>query len=183
MSVGLRAISAALDDEEGVRQAYAAHGAELFRFALRALGDRGHAQDVVQETFVRAWRSRARFDPELASLRVWLFAIARNVVVDHGRRERVRPWARDLVPPGADDRSGPAQPDASDRLLRGWVVEEALRRIGEDHRRAIIETYLRDRPYAEVAQEMGIPVATLRTRVFYALKALRVTMDEMEVTL
>ena len=57
-----------------------------------------------------------------------------------------------------------------------------MRRIGDDHRQAIVETYLKDRPYAEVAGELGIPVATLRTRVFYALKALRVTMEEMEVT-
>ncbi len=183
MPAGLRAVAAALDDEDGVRQAYAVHGAELFRFALRALGDRGHAQDVVQETFVRAWRSRARFDPELASLRVWLFAIARNVVLDQGRRERVRPWVRDVVPPADAEQSQQVEPDAAERLLRGWVVEEALRRIGEDHRRAIVETYLRDRPYAEVALEFGIPVATLRTRVFYALKALRVTMEEMEVSL
>jgi len=179
----LRTRAAVLDDEDDVRQAYAAHGPELFRFALRALGDRGHAQDVVQETFVRAWRSRTRFDPELASLRVWLFAIARNVVIDHGRRARARPWVRDLVPAPAVEQAERVEPHASERLLRGWVVEEALRRIGEDHRRAIVETYLRDRPYAEVARELGIPVATLRTRVFYALKALRVTMEEMEVSL
>jgi len=170
-----------LDDDAALRQVYAAHGPELFRFALRALGDRGHAEDVVQEVFVRAWRARATFDPSLASLRVWLFAIARNVVLDHGRRERARPKVRELSSVGAADGT-PAQPDHSERLLRGWLVEEALRRIGADHRHAIVETYLRDRPYAEVAQELGIPVPTLRTRVFYALRALRAAMDEMEVT-
>lgn len=66
--------------------------------------------------------------------------------------------------------------------MRGWVVEEALRRLGEEHRRALAETYLADRPYAEVAEELGIPVSTLRSRVFYGLKALRVVMEEMEVT-
>jgi RNA polymerase sigma-70 factor (ECF subfamily) len=71
-----------LADEEELRAAYNAHGPELYRFALRSLGDDGAAQDAVQETFLRAWRSSSRFDPELASLRVWLFAIARNTVVD-----------------------------------------------------------------------------------------------------
>ena len=136
----------------------------------------------MQETFLRAWRAANRFDPQLASLRVWLFAIARNVVVDHSRRVGARPWLRDLAEPSDVESAAGASPDPSDRLLRGWVVEEALRRIGDEHRHAIVETYLRDRPYSEVAEELGIPAATLRTRVFYALKALRVTMDEMEVT-
>jgi len=177
-----RAPSQALARDDGVREAYAAHGGELYRFALRALGDTGAAQDVVQETFVRAWRAADRFDPELASLRVWLFAIARNVVVDQARRVEARPWLRQLSEPADLEAAAENSPDPSDRLLRGWIVEEALRRIGEDHRRAIVETYLRDRPYADVAAELGIPVATLRTRVFYALKSLRVTMDEMEVS-
>ena len=177
------ASSATLARDDGVREAYAAHAGELYRFAMRALGDAGAAQDVVQETFLRAWRAADRFDPELASLRVWLFAIARNVVVDQARRFEARPWLRQLTEPAGLQAGTDTSPDPSDRLLRGWVVEEALRRISEDHRRAIVETYLRDRPYAEVASELGIPVATLRTRVFYALKALRVTMDEMEVSL
>ncbi len=174
--------SASLARDDGVREAYAAHGGELYRFALRSLGDIGAAQDVVQETFLRAWRAADRFDPELASLRVWLFAIARNVVVDHSRRVDARPWLRHLAEPKDVEAAADSVTDPSDRLLRGWVVEEALHRIGEDHRRAIVETYLRDRPYQEVAGDLGIPVATLRTRVFYALKALRVAMDEMEVT-
>src|SRR3712207_7841140 len=77
--------------------AYAAHGAELYRFALRQLGDGGAAQDVVQEVFLRAWRSADAYDPRLAGLRTWLFAIARNVVVDEVRRFAVRPWQRTLT--------------------------------------------------------------------------------------
>ncbi len=179
------AVTSSLDRDEGLRAAYTAHGAELYRFARRALGDDGAAQDAVQETFLRAWRAADRYDPELASLRVWLFAIARNVVVDQSRATRARPWLEGLVGDvGSPEAGAPAaaHPDPAERLLRGWVVEEALRRIGEDHRRAIVETYLRDRPYAEVAAELGVPVATVRTRVFYGLKALRMAMDEMEVT-
>lgn len=73
------------------RAAYEAHGAELYRFALRQLSDEGSARDVVQEVFLRAWRSAARFDPSGASLRVWLFAIARNTVVDHVRQRQASP--------------------------------------------------------------------------------------------
>ena len=165
--------------ELDVRAAYAAHGAELYRFALRQLGDGGAAQDVVQEVFLRAWRSADAYDPRLASLRTWLFAIARNVVVDEARRFAVRPWQRTLA--GDSDVDAPAVAGIDEALVDGWVVEEALRRIGEDHRTAIVQTHLRGRPHAEVAAELGIPVGTLRSRVFYGLKALRLAMEEMGV--
>ncbi|WP_299959562.1 sigma-70 family RNA polymerase sigma factor [uncultured Modestobacter sp.] len=162
-----------------VRAAYAAHGPELYRFALRQLGDGGAAQDVVQEVFLRAWRAAGSYDPQLASLRTWLFTIARNVVVDEARRFAVRPWQRDLT----DDVEPPAAsgPGLDERLVDAWVVEEALRRIGPEHRTAIVQTHLRGRPHAEVAAELGVPVGTVRSRVFYGLKALRLAMEEMGV--
>src|SRR3712207_8146637 len=80
-----------LDGGFDVRAACAAPVAELYRFALRQLGDGGAAQDVVQEVFLRAWRAWGSYDPQLAGLRTWLFAIARNVVVDEARRFAVRP--------------------------------------------------------------------------------------------
>lgn len=165
--------------DDGVRSAYDAHGAELYRYALRSLGDPGAAQDAVQEVFLRAWRARASYDPSRAGLRTWLFRITHHVVVDQQRARGARPWLRELAPPedlalAVDDR------DAWEPLLRRWLVEEALRRLGEDHRRALQETYLEDRPYAEVAQRLGVPESTLRSRVFYGLKALRVVLEEME---
>ena len=165
--------------ELDVRAAYAAHGAELYRFALRQLGDGGAAQDVVQEVFLRAWRSADAYDARLASLRTWLFAIARNVVVDEARRFAVRPWQRTLT--DVTDTDTPVVGSIDEAVVDAWVVEEALRRIGEDHRTAIVQTHLRGRPHAEVAAELGIPVGTLRSRVFYGLKALRLAMEEMGV--
>lgn len=164
---------------EGVREAYAAHGPELYRFAARAVGDSTTAQDVVQETFLRAWRARDRYDPQLAGLRTWLFSIARNVVIDQQRTAQVRPWMRSLADHTALEAAAPPGADQWEPLMQRWLVEEALGRLGEDHRRALAETYLADRSYDEVAAELGIPVSTLRSRVFYGLKALRVVMEEM----
>lgn len=175
---------AGLQDEEAVHAAYVQYGPEIYRFLLRGLGDPSAAEDVTQETFVKAWRNAARYDEELSSLRGWLFGIARNTMIDHVRAARVRPWHRDLVDPTSEPAwgSGSEVADDTERLLQQWVVEEALRRISDHHRAVIVQTYLRDRPYDEVAAELGVPVGTVRSRVFYGLKALRSALDEMGVT-
>ncbi|MCF7553037.1 sigma-70 family RNA polymerase sigma factor [Pseudonocardia sp. WMMC193] len=171
----------ALDTEVGLRRAYTAYGAELYRFALRQLGDEGAAQEVVQEVFLRAWRRADTYDPEIASLRSWLFSIARNAVVDEARRVAARPWRRTLTDAPQDSPTAPVTEGLDRAVVDTWVVEEALRRIRPEHRDAIAQTHLRGRPHAEVAAELGIPIGTLRSRIFYGLKALRLAMDEMGV--
>ena len=179
---GARAV-AGLADEDEIHAAYRLYGAEVYRFVLRGLGDPGAAQDVTQETFLKAWRHADRYDPELSSLRVWLFGIARNTMIDHARAAGVRPWQANLVdPPGVQEIAGGAA-DGTERLMDTWVLEEWLRRLADHHRQAIVQTHLLDRPYDEVAAELGIPVGTLRSRVFYGLRALRAAMDEMGVGL
>jgi RNA polymerase sigma-70 factor (ECF subfamily) len=163
--------SGALTDERDVREAYAAHAAELYGFAVRSLGDSGLAEEAVQETFLRAWRAGDRFDPQIGSLRTWLFAILRNVVIDLGRARASRPTVSDK---GLEPTVEPFE----DALL-AWQIEEAMRRIGDDHRRVLVETYYRGRPYAEVAEELGVPEGTVKSRVYYGLRALRVVLEEM----
>jgi RNA polymerase sigma-70 factor (ECF subfamily) len=161
----------ALRDERDVRAAYAAHAGELYGFALRSLGDGGLAEEAVQETFLRAWRAGDRFDPQIGSLRTWLFAILRNVVIDLGRARAARPGlARGGIEPTVEP---------LEEALLAWQVEEAMRRIGEEHRRVLLETYFHGRPYAEVAEELGVPEGTVKSRVYYGLRALRVVLEEM----
>jgi RNA polymerase sigma-70 factor, ECF subfamily len=161
----------ALADEREVREAYAAHSGELYGFAVRSLGDRGLAEEAVQETFLRAWRAGERFDPELGSLRTWLFAILRNVVIDLGRARAARPGIAVGTPEVGHE--------PLEQVLLAWQVEEALRRIGDEHRRILIETYYRGRPYAEVAAELGVPEGTVKSRVYYGLRALRNALEEL----
>jgi len=160
-----------LTGERGIRDAYSAHAGELYGFALRSLEDSGLAEEAVQETFLRAWRAGDRFDPDLGSLRTWLFAILRNVVIDLGRARAARPGAGGELPERGHE--------PFEDMLLNWQVEEALRRIGEQHRRVLVETQLRGRPYAEVANELGVPEGTIKSRVYYGLKALRNTLEEM----
>ena len=166
----------ALATDDGVRAVYAAHGPELYRFAMRSLGDRGLAEEAVQETFVRAWRAAARFDDELGSLRTWLFAIVRNVVIDLSRARAVRPGLS-AVDAGADD--GLFVDEAFDRVLTAWQVEEALRMLSEEHRSALIEVHYKGRPYTDVALALGVPIGTVKSRVYYALKAMRLALEEL----
>ncbi len=118
-----------LADEDGVTAAYRLHGAEVYRFALRGLGDPMAAQDVTQETFVKAWRHSDRYDPEVASLRVWLYGIARNTMIDHVRAAAVRPWHSQLAEPPTVEAAAGSISDQADALLDGWLVEEGLRRL------------------------------------------------------
>jgi RNA polymerase sigma-70 factor (ECF subfamily) len=163
--------SGALTRERDVREAYAAHSGELYGFALRSLGDSGLAEEAVQETFVRAWRAGERFDPQIGSLRTWLFAILRNVVIDLSRARAARPRVAE----------GGIEPSVEplEQALLSWQIEEAMRRIGEDHRHVLVETHFRGRPYVEVAAELGVPEGTVKSRVYYGLKALRVVLEEM----
>jgi RNA polymerase sigma-70 factor, ECF subfamily len=182
---------------DDLRVLYDLHGAEIFRFCFRLLGDRGQAEEAVQEAFLRAWRSRERWTADLGSIRTWLYAIARNVSIDLLRARSVRPQLSSNVSgfgtPNhssghssnradadvVDIRQQNGAPDAYDELLDGWMIEEGLRRLRDEQRHAIVETYVKGRPYADLAQELGIPEGTVRTRVFYGLKALRLALEEM----
>ncbi|MEV0684372.1 sigma-70 family RNA polymerase sigma factor [Nocardia sp. NPDC050378] len=139
--------------------------------AMRSLGDRGLAEHAVQETLLRAWRACADFDARKGSVRTWLLAIERNVVVDIVRARAVRPIdvgfddLAELVPCG--------KPDFADGLVDGLLVDELLARLPEPQRAAVVEVILRDRGYREVAEDFGVPVGTVKTRVHYALRSLR----------
>jgi RNA polymerase sigma-70 factor (ECF subfamily) len=151
-----------------VREAYAAHSGELYGFAARSLGEAGLAEEAVQETFLRAWRAGDRVDPQIGSLRTWLFAILRDVVIDLGRARAV-----------ADGGVEPSCESLEQSLL-AWQVEEAMRRIGEQYRQVLVETYCRGRPYAQVATELGVPEGTVKCRVYNGLRALKGALEEVE---
>jgi RNA polymerase sigma-70 factor (ECF subfamily) len=169
------ATRSALASDEGVREVYAAHGPELYRFALRSLGDRGLAEEAVQETFVRAWQAADRFDDALGSLRTWLFAIIRNVVIDLSRARAVRPQ----VAAQSEQPVVIILDDEIDSVLVAWQVEEALLKLSDEHRDALIEVHYKGRPYGDVAHERGVPVGTMKSRVYYALKAMRLALEEL----
>ncbi|MFC9894334.1 sigma-70 family RNA polymerase sigma factor [Nocardia sp. NPDC127579] len=141
--------------------------------AMRGLGDVGLAEQAVQETLLRAWRACARFDADKGSVRTWLLAIQRNVLIDMSRARAVRPIDADWSEHGDLIELRHASPDFTDGLLDGLVVDELLSRLPAVQRHAVVEVILRDRAYRDVAVDLGVPVGTVKTRVHYGLRALR----------
>lgn len=159
-------------DEAGLRDAFLSHGGELFGFARRSLNSTPNAEDVVQETFSRAWRSRARFDPTLGSLRTWLFTIERRVILDFSVRQAKHATL------SLDQAREPASEDHVERAMLGWQMESALQRLDPEHRMIITEIYFNGRSGREVAEMFGLPEGTVRSRSFYALRMLRLLLEE-----
>ncbi|MFB4312579.1 sigma-70 family RNA polymerase sigma factor [Actinomadura sp. 21ATH] len=166
------------DDERLVAELYREYHRPLLSFVLRlTAGDRQWAEDVVQETMIRAWRSADRLDSRSASLMPWLATVARRIVIDNRRHREVRPPE---VGDGALENLPMA--DEMDGLLRKVVVADALRALSAPHREVLTETVLRDRTVNQAAEVLGIPVGTVKSRVYYALRALRVALEERGVT-
>ena len=156
-------------DEQALNDAFVAYRSELTGLARRALGSAHLAEDAVQETFVRAWRSRQRFDPSLGSLRTWLYSIERNLLVDMAQAPRS---ATRSATPGMAEEAEPIV-DHVEKAMASWQVEEAVRHLTEEHRTVIIEIYFRGRTSKELADRLAVPEGTVRSRLFYALKALQ----------
>lgn len=156
-------------------EAWHEHGRVLLGYAVNALGDRYAAEDCVQETYLRAWRARDRYAEHRGSLRTWLFAIARNVVVDAARAR-----ARRATPVDDDGvaRLLPPEPGAEERVEARVLLVEALATLSPEHREVLVATKLEGLSYAELAARNGVPLATLRTRAYHALRALRATLGE-----
>ena len=156
-----------------IRAVYAEHADALLGYVTRLTGDRTRAEDIVQETVLRAWRNAEQLGADGRPLRPWLYTVAARLVVDdhraRGARPReVSPELLDLVP--ADDEL--------DRALESWQVLEALRTLSDQHRAAIVETFYRGRSVNEAAATLGIPPGTVKSRVYYGLRILRLALEE-----
>ena len=162
---------------EAMRALYRAYSGELYGFALNALGERGAAEEVVQEVFTRAWRHADRYDPNRASVRTWLYQIARHAIIDSRRRASVRPG---LAP--ADTAEEAAAGPSIEQAMLGWQVAAALERLSPEHRQVIRLAHFQGMTVREIADACNLPVGTVKSRTWYALRSLRLVLEEMGVT-
>lgn len=188
---------AGLCTEAGFAAAYGAHSPRLLRTARAVLGDPDLAQDAVQETFLRAWRACARFDPTGPPLIGWLVTITRNVAIDqlraravrtavpgeqvrcdprgnrsHERRPRAFPWHESAV--------RTVTPGPMDGVVLRSVLVDALARVSDRHREVLVRAVVQDRTHADVAAEVGVPVGTVKSRLHHGLRGMRTLLDRWD---
>lgn len=161
--------------ETFVRALYDDVAGPLLGYTLRLTGDRARAEEIVQETLVRAWAHAAELDLDPGALRGWLFTVARNLVTDLRRADAARP---STVPDEHALAVAPA-PDDLERAVQSWTVAEALGRLTPEHRAVLVETFYEGRSVAEAAVRLGVPPGTVKSRTFYALRALRLALEEI----
>lgn len=155
---------------------YEQHSAALWRQVVRMTGDTAVAEDIVQETLLRAWRKRSSLDTDPAGLRPWLFRVAHNLVVDDVRSARHR---HESVAAALPER---ATADRSDALFDAMVIESALAELSVDHRAAVVLAYYGGRTVPEIARELDVAPGTVKSRLHYGLRALRLALQEKGVT-
>jgi RNA polymerase sigma-70 factor (ECF subfamily) len=160
---------------------YDRYAGRLYGLGLRLLGDAGLAEELVQETFVRVWRTAGQYEPGRGSVVAWVFTIARRIAVDLSRRPSSRPFGEELAPDAADQAAGPATDRMVDRLLVGVTVRDALDSLSAGHREVLELLYLKDLTQAQAAERLGVPLGTVKTRSFYGLRALRQALEERGV--
>jgi RNA polymerase sigma-70 factor (ECF subfamily) len=162
---------------DALRSLYRLYSSELLGFALNALGDRQAAEEIVQEVFTRAWRHADRYDPERGAVRTWLYQIARHAIIDARRRSSARPA---LAPREIDPEETAGGPSIEQAML-GWQVAAALERLSTDHRQVIRLAHLQGMSVREIASALGLAEGTVKSRTWYALRSLRLALEEMGV--
>jgi RNA polymerase sigma-70 factor (ECF subfamily) len=164
--------------EKSLRALYDGHAPVLLAYALRLTdGDRVRAEDIVQETLLRAWRNLELLDDDVRPVRPWLFTVAQHLAIDAHRARSARPPEL-----GEAALAGVPSLDDLESTLDRILVTDALHALSQEHRAVIVETYYRGRSVAEAATQLGIPPGTVKSRCYYALRALKLALAERGVT-
>ena len=163
------------DADAAIRELYSCHAKALHGYVERFCPDRTSADDIVQETFIRAWRHLPQLSADDRPIRPWLFRVARNLLIDADRAARARP----MIVPGQP--AGQAGTDSGlEEILDRQLVSAALQQLSPAHQVVLVETFYRGGTMATVARELGIPHGTARSRLHYALDAMRKQLEERD---
>ena len=146
----------------------------VYSVALRAVRDKQKAEEVVQDTFLKVWRSASRFDPLKGGAAGWIFTIAKRTAIDEARKEFRTPTPSEV----ADDA---AVPDATDEIWASWQVNLALSTLPKEQREAVDLFVIGGLTHTEVAAKLDVPLGTVKTRIYGGLKQLRRSIGNAEI--
>ncbi|GAA2680026.1 sigma-70 family RNA polymerase sigma factor [Streptomyces lunalinharesii] len=161
-------------DDETLAELIRLHGSYL-RGALMKItkGDRARAEDILQETMVRAWQHPEAIASGPEHARPWLFTVARRIAIDHFRMQAARPQTTtDEIP---EQRRNGADP--YDGVLLAHDMQVALKELQPQQREILVELHMKGRSMAQAAEALGIPVGTVKSRNFYAVRAFRQVLE------
>lgn len=166
-----------LDDDQLLRALHDEHAHALWAYVVGLTrGDHAKAQDVVQETLLRAWRTPAVLDQSRGSARGWLYTVARRIVIDEWRASRSR---KELVTDAVPEPTPTDLDSIATRTVDRALVVAAMRTLSEEHRDVVLECYFRGSSVAQAAATLRIPPGTVKSRLHYALRALRLAIEEL----
>lgn len=155
--------------DEMLTALYADHGSALRRFAARLSGDHSRAEDIVQETMLRAWRHPERVAGQSGAPGAWLYTVARHLAIDQHRARQARP----AEPAGLTLLASRAAPDQIDAAIAQWDLATALASLRPRDRDLLTARYLHDRSVGQIAADLNIPAGTVKSRLSAARDALR----------
>lgn len=158
-------------DVDALRVLYRSFERPLYTLGIRWLNDPKLAEELVQEVTLRVWRRASRFDPERGASSSWIFGIARNVAADLAR-------ARARAPVPVAETPDRAAPWDEERAWTAWEVARAVALLPEDQRRVVELAYANQMTQSEIAAALGIPLGTVKTRLYTALRKLRAIFAE-----
>ncbi|QFU88730.1 sigma-70 family RNA polymerase sigma factor [Amycolatopsis sp. YIM 10] len=163
-------------EDELMRALHSDHAAALWSYALSLTGgNTARAEDVVQETLLRAWKHPKVLDQSQGSARAWLFTVARRIAIDDWRSAAARSEVTTDAPPEQP------VPDDTERALQGWLVAEALGQLSDRHREVLVLCFFQGYSVADAARRLGVAEGTVKSRTHYALRALKMALEEKGV--
>jgi RNA polymerase sigma-70 factor (ECF subfamily) len=159
------------DRERALPELYERYERRLYGLGVRLLGDQGLAEELVQETFLRIWRTADRFDPARGSVAAFVFSIARRLAIDLYRRPSSRPFQPEVERDASPD-------ETIDRLLLQLGVRDALDSLSHAHRQVLELSYQSDLTQVDIASRLDISLGTVKSRTYHALRAFRRAVEE-----
>ena len=163
----------AVAGDEVVEALYDEWAAPLFAYARRRGASRERAEEVVQDALVRAWRHPEILEESREARRAWLYTVVRNAITDAWRRDGARPA---VVSSDVED---VANDGGLERAVESWTLRDAVARLSEDHRRVLHHAFYLGHSVDQTAAALRVAPGTVKSRTYYALRALRVILEEM----